>query len=363
MSNIVYIAAAGSGKTTKLVKMAIEKSVTERVLITTYTNANEQEIKRKFYQLNSCIPKNVTIQSWFSFLIQHGVKPYQDYLSQDLKTFDIRGMILVSKQSALYMKESDTKKYYFTKSQKIYSDKLSKFVYKCNEVSNGKVLERITKVFKNIYIDEVQDLAGYDLEIIKLLFNSSSNIIITGDPRQTTYLTHHEKKNCIYNYGKIIQFLKDNRLNYDIDELTLNGSFRCNKMICEYASILNMDLPKTFSNCDYGGIKQGVFLIRESDVYRYLQEYNAIQLRYDRRTDCHNDFPIYNFGESKGLTFDNVLIYPTSEIIKWIENHVYNLKDSTRSKFYVALTRARYNVCVVWKKKNCNVNDIVFWDF
>ena len=66
MNNIVFIAAAGSGKTTKLVNMAIEKSKTERVLITTYTNENEQEIKKKFYKMNSYIPK-VSVNSSLNY--------------------------------------------------------------------------------------------------------------------------------------------------------------------------------------------------------------------------------------------------------------------------------------------------------
>lgn len=74
MSNKLIIAAAGSGKTTHLVKEAL-KITDSRVLITTYTEANENEIKKKFYAINGCIPENITIQTWFSFLIQHGVKP------------------------------------------------------------------------------------------------------------------------------------------------------------------------------------------------------------------------------------------------------------------------------------------------
>ena len=75
MNNLLYIAAAGAGKTTKLVKTAIEKSLKETVLITTFTDTNEQEIRNKFYQYNSAIPKNVTILTWFSLVVQHGIKP------------------------------------------------------------------------------------------------------------------------------------------------------------------------------------------------------------------------------------------------------------------------------------------------
>lgn len=50
MVNRLIIAAAGSGKTTYLVKQAMQQS--DRVLITTYTIANEREIRKKFIELN-----------------------------------------------------------------------------------------------------------------------------------------------------------------------------------------------------------------------------------------------------------------------------------------------------------------------
>lgn len=53
MSSLI-IAAAGAGKTTFLVKKALE--ISENVLITTYTDANEQSIRDKFYEINGCIP-------------------------------------------------------------------------------------------------------------------------------------------------------------------------------------------------------------------------------------------------------------------------------------------------------------------
>lgn len=47
-----------------------------------------------------------------------------------------------------------------------YSDKLSKFVFKY-EKSKGVVFDRLSRIYNYIFIDEVQDLAGYDLELIK----------------------------------------------------------------------------------------------------------------------------------------------------------------------------------------------------
>ena len=79
MSNLVYIAAAGSGKTTTLVRKACALPSSEYVLILTYTDSNEKEIRSKLYQENGFIPQNVVVQSWFSFLVQHLIKPYQNY--------------------------------------------------------------------------------------------------------------------------------------------------------------------------------------------------------------------------------------------------------------------------------------------
>ncbi len=71
--NRIIIAAAGSGKTTYLVEQSM-KVTDARVLITTYTESNEAEIRQKFFDLAGRVPAHVTIMTWFSFLITHGVK-------------------------------------------------------------------------------------------------------------------------------------------------------------------------------------------------------------------------------------------------------------------------------------------------
>lgn len=95
-TNKLVIAAAGSGKTTFLVNEALSQRE-GNVLITTYTQANEAEIRKKFVELNGCVPSHVTIQTWFSTLLQHGIRPYQGGLYDE----PIRGMLLVNEPSAL----------------------------------------------------------------------------------------------------------------------------------------------------------------------------------------------------------------------------------------------------------------------
>ena len=52
-------------------------------------------------------------------------------------------------------------------------------------------------------------------------------------------------------------------------------------------------------------------------------------------------------GESKGLTLGDVAIFATGEMKKWIKDESVKLKDATKVKLYVALTRASGDLCLV----------------
>lgn len=369
-NNKLIIAAAGSGKTTFLVNEALKLPTSENVLITTYTEANEAGIRDKITKIKGCIPSNITIQTWFSFLLQHGVRPYQSALNDKIheqsigfyltskksgQKIDKDGKPLIFKGNPIFWGEKDFLKYYFTPSFKIYSDKISKFVFQTNKEVSGALVKRIEKIFQHIFIDEVQDLAGFDLELIKLLFKSDSNVLLVGDPRQVTYLTHHSTKNGKYSDGKIKDFIENElgkRINCNIDEDTLNRSHRNNKVICDFSGKLYPHLPTPIP-CECTSCRgnteehEGIFLIKKSNVDDYLQKYNPIQLRWSSTKEVNNSYAVINFGASKGLTFDRVLLYPTAEMIKWIKNNDYKLKNTSRAKFYVGITRARYSVGIV----------------
>lgn len=368
MSNIVYIAAAGSGKTTLLVKKACEIKSPENVLILTYTDSNEDEIRKKFHKINGFIPENVCIQTWFSFLFQFYIKPYQNYLTND--DFDIKGLVIATKKDntpTWRPSRNQWKTYYFTKEHRALGEKLSELALDCNDKSGNLPLIRLTNIFEHIFIDEVQDLAGYDLDLLKQLFLSKSEVILAGDPRQTTYLTNHNgNKNQKYRDGKFLEYLqsqKELKNKYSVDYETLNHSWRCCQEICDYASKIASEYPKMNSKNAEKVQTKGIFLIRPDDRDTFLRSYSDIvQLRWDKRTKgIIEDLKCKNFGESKGLTFDGVLMYPTKDIKEWIENNDKELAFATRCKFYVAVTRAKYVVGIVWDKKTCSASDLKFW--
>ena len=365
MTSKLIIAAAGAGKTTYLVDEA-SKCKEKRILITTFTDENELEIKRKFIELCGGVPSNVIIQTWFSFLLQHGVKPYQGVIYDG----KITGLQLVNNKSGLrftgkygpiYFGEDDTKNFYFNKSQQIYSDKLAKFVCSANLKTKGMVVKRISEIFSTVFIDEIQDLAGYDLEILKLFLKNAIKLLMVGDPRQVTYHTHNEVKYKKYSSGGIKDFLLNVCRKYPvtIDDTTLNRSYRNPKDICALANELYLNFaPCKSANSQITG-HDGVFFVEPEDVDTYLKKYNPIQLRYSAAIKVNSNYSSRNFGVAKGLTFDRVLIYPTRDMDKWLLNHSTVLKDKTKSQLYVAITRAKYSVGIVHRHKKDENIDLI----
>ena len=106
-----------------------------------------------------------------------------------------------------------------------------------------------------------------------------------------------------------------------------------------------------------------IFFIKESDIDIYLAQYQPLQLRINRGKQVNTNFAVMNFGESKGLGFDRVLIYPTKPILDFILKNK-NLDGTSRAKFYVAITRARYSVAIVYNFKDSNsLRNIQKWTY
>ncbi|NVK74744.1 MAG: UvrD-helicase domain-containing protein [Oceanospirillaceae bacterium] len=352
MTNRLVIASAGAGKTTFIVNEALANTE-KKVLISTFTEANEKEIRKKIINLNGSIPPNITVQTWFSFLIQHGAKPYQGGVFEK----PIRGMILVSGRSGIkyyfrrkpvyYSEAKEFERHYFTSDGKIYSDKLAKFVVRCNEHHKGAVIERIEKCFDCIFIDEVQDLAGYDLDILSELFESKSEILLVGDPRQGTYSTANAAKHKKYSKSKILHFFERIPKGLEIDDTSFTINHRCTQAICDTSNSLFPDMVPATSGNELKSGHDGIFLVKPEDVERYLSEFNPIQLRDKISVKTNSDYPSMNFGQSKGLTFERILVYPTNPMLNWLKDNNIELKPTSRSKLYVALTRASQSVGVI----------------
>lgn len=349
LNNKVIIAAAGSGKSLDLVKKALHNK-DKRILITTFTIDNTKEIEKKFFGEIGYVPNNVVIQTWYSFLLRECVRPYQNYLYDKKR---IENIEFVNGQSTQYIAKTNIEKYYFRDGKYIYTDKLCDFVLEVNKISNGLILERLEDLFDIIMIDEVQDLAGSDLNFLYLLLKSSIHNIIVGDNRQATYFTNNSRKNKKYRGQTIFELFSEWQKEGLCSIEYKTECFRCNQLICDIADSLYPEMPKTNSMNDRKTGHDGVFYIRSGEVLEYVKEYSPVVLRYDKRTKgIPESFSPLNFGKSKGLTFDRVLIYANGPVNKFLKGDYEGVNNSkTKAGLYVALTRARYSVTFVTDQK------------
>ena len=90
----------------------------------------------------------------------------------------------------------------------------------------------------------------------------------------------------------------------------------------------------------------GAFLVSAQSVPAYIETYRPQVLRLDRRTKC-DDYSALNFGESKGMTFDRVLIFPHGKGKQWLTSGDYKHVKDSAAKMYVGISRARHSVAFV----------------
>lgn len=368
MNNNLLIAGAGTGKTTFIINKALAQQ--NRVLITTYTIKCRKEIEEQIISKKGYIPDNIVVQTWFSFLLEHGIHPYK----KDLGIKEINGLNFVNGKSGIkYINkqgipicysETEFDKFYFDNNKNIFSDKLPKLVLKINETSNNSVFDRISKIFDTIYIDEVQDLVGYDLEIVKKISENQKNLFLVGDPRQKVYDTHVDSKFKKYNNGNIDEFIKDNceQSNFYIDTTTLNTCRRCHKDIVIFMNNFYKKYDNLLTNEITYNTHQGIFVVRSNDVNAYLKKYCPIQLRYNKIKHVNTNFNALNYRETKGCTYDRTLIYPTKDLENYLKNKKEISKINTKNAIYVALSRAINSVAIVYDGKVDEKLNIKVWE-
>ena len=269
--NKVIIAAAGSGKTEFIVNEALKKS--SPVLITTFTDKNAEEIRNRFYKKNGVIPPNITILPWYTFLLTHFVKPYQDLLF----TFDIKGVAYVGGSSGHYTKIGH-EDHYFNADHNIYNDKIAELSTYLNKELSNHPLINLSKIFSHVFIDEVQDMSGYDLEMTRVLLKSElMNVICVGDPRQGVFVTSKGPKNKKYKRSEIIAYFEKN--NIQIDSHSLNHNYRCIQDICTFADRLYPEYGSVASLNHEDTYHMGCYFVRPKDVEIYLAHCNPLQLK------------------------------------------------------------------------------------
>lgn len=368
-SNKIIVASAGSRKTTFIVKKALS-SPSDNILILSYTIDNINQIRNYIIRENGFIPTNITILSWYSFLLQECVRPYQNfvYSQKRIETVYFPPDIRKFKEEKRLIKKENIKSYFLVGGKYIINEHISEFSCLCNVRSNGKVIGRLEEIYSKIFIDEVQDISGYDFDIVELLFKSKIKCYLVGDCRQATYFTTCSPKYKKYKGKNIVNLFNYWQSKNLCSVFEKNDCYRSNQIICDFADGFYPNLIKTqsFNNVETG--HDGLFVVKESQVFSYVEKYNPTILRWNRNAETFG-LEAKNFGTTKGQTFERVLIFPTEGFKKYLTDGkltkvTKKMNKKTKvvtevisdtfdlAKLYVAITRAKYSVAIVFNGKS-----------
>lgn len=361
--NKVEFAAAGYGKTYSICKNAREtiNNKNKHILLISYTNEGVRSLENEYRKQNQgVLDERVIIKSWYSFLLSEFIKPYQCLLQLKLKYYkeeyaytvrenEIKSIAFYQETLPPYFNQTHIQ-YYINSGSDIFPDRTSHLAYICNEHSGGKAISRMENIYSHVFIDELQDYAGWDLEIIKLLFTSTMQIKCVGDYKQATYRTNNSTKNKQYRDEAIRNFFAELERRNLCSIAYANTTRRFNQEICDFINTIHSDKESTVRPDDSSIMEvvehKGVYLTDIRHLEHYCATYKPIILRF--RCDVAVSFPhsckMFNYGGSKGATYDRTVIIPVGTVLPFLTQQTNISANQTRSKFYVACTRAKHSI-------------------
>ncbi|MBK8625436.1 MAG: AAA family ATPase [Saprospiraceae bacterium] len=331
MDKRVIFAVAGSGKTTFLINQLNE---TDRFLLVTYTNNNVHNLRTGIIKKFGYFPNNIKLYSYYSFL--YGIC-YKPFLHDKLKT---KGINYDSMPSRFV--KSNSRAYYIDKFNRLYSGRISKILIATKE--QGNVVERISKYFDHLFIDEIQDFGGNDFNLLKEISKAEVNHIYVGDFYQHTFDTSRD--------GNTNSTLHDNLKRY-VDEFhkvgvvpdieTLSKSFRCSPTVCKFITN-NLSISIESHRTDETEVKY----IDDLETARQIfSDHSIVKLFY--REHYNYDCFSRNWGDSKGEDkyFDVCVVLNKSTLDKYSKGKLHELPPTTKNKLYVAISRAKNNLYLI----------------
>nr|WP_181035670.1 UvrD-helicase domain-containing protein [Clavibacter michiganensis] len=352
----LVLAVAGSRKTQSIVEACTAAPPEQRILVLTFTVNNQAELRRRVNEANPAAA--IEISGWFSFLIGQFIRPYLPFLFPDQ---DING--LDDKSPYQERVPLTARRRYFTQSgllRAVHAAHLSNLLI---DASHYLPLRRLEAIYDHVYIDEVQDLTGYDLEIVEAILRSTIPVTMVGDVRQAVISTTPlERKHKQYKNMQVWNWFRNQEAAGTLAIAHRSETWRCRPEIAAFADSLfdsSWAFPRTISLNTTASGHDGVFLVRPQDVEAYIDRFEPQCLRWGANSwKSHDHLQFMNFGAAKGLTRKRVLIFPTENMRKLLQKGT-PLEDTTAAKLYVGVTRAEQSVAFVLDKAGASQS--TFW--
>lgn len=346
--NTATLAVAGARKTQSIIEECSSGDPQKRRLILTFTQSGQIDLERR---LKASCPAGAVpdVLGWYSFLLRHWVRPFLPlmYPGRRLKGFNFEGEPRRDRFGNVIASGASR---FFDGDSRAYKLFLSKLAIDVAAAAEGTVITRLQRMYDEIYVDEVQDLTGYDLDVLELLLRSTSTIRLVGDIRQSVFDTN--PRDPRYKKFRGINMLDWFKEQEDAGCLTIKHSsdtWRSNQEIASFSDLMfdpELKFPPTVSKQTAISDHDGVFAISIDQVHDYIATYNPVCLRQAITTKVPDGIDAVNFGISKGLTHERVLIFTTGPMKQFLTNGA-PLAPKTACGLYVGVTRAVHSVAFV----------------
>lgn len=333
MAKRVVLAVAGSGKTKKIIdKLELDS----RTLIVTYTINNTSNIKRRIIDKFGFIPSGIRVYTYFSFLMRFCVRPIVGH------KWRIKG---TSFDNPPRFAKKDNPSHYMTPRRRLYHSRIAKLIVSEDMVKD--VIKRIEKYYDFLCIDEVQDFAANDFNLLCELAQLNIEVLLVGDFYQHTFDTSRDgiiRKNLHQNYAKYFSEFK--KMGFEVDLVSLSASHRCSPTICKFVNDI-LAIPMESHRVDEVNIE----LVTDACRVHELVTDNSIIKLFDKESNKYIGWTD-NWGNTKGLDdFQDVCVVINASIEKGYKlDDLSNLAPLTHKKLYVACTRAKGNLYFIPSK-------------
>ena len=333
MDKRVIFAVAGSGKTTYIIN---QLDIDSKAIVVTYTITNTKNLRQGIIKKFGCIPSNIKLYSYFTFLYSFCFKPF---LLDKIKP---KGILWENPPLWTNKVKRNNLKFYASKTRYLYHNRIARLLDETNVLE--KVNKRIEKYYDYLFIDEIQDFAGHDFNLLKSITKSNINLLFVGDFYQHTFDTSRDgnvNASLHKDYERYAREFK--KLGVFVDTSTLDKSYRCSPNICNFISSklgISMESKKT-NNTNV------IEITSEEEAQQLIQDDKIMKLflKEHYKYDCLSK----NWGDCKGENHYNdvcvVMNKTTNELYK--RKRLNEFAPTSKNKFYVACTRANGNLYLI----------------
>ena len=229
-----------------------------------------------------------------------------------------------------------------TKGGLLYHNRIAKLLDCCNILN--EINERLSKYYDYLLIDEVQDFAGHDFNLLKSICKSNTAITLVGDFYQHTFDTSRDgntNANLHSDYDKYQEVFEKAKVR-PITEY-LNKSYRCTKSVCDF--ITNKIGIDIHSHKELDSTVS--FVDNKDDIENLFTDNNIVKLFYreNYKYDCYSR----NWGDCKGENhyYDVCVVLNKTTMTNFSNGKLAELKPVTKNKLYVACSRANNNLYLI----------------